>query len=377
MIESMDDAVGTLLDTLDRLKLADRTIIVFASDNGGNMYNEIDGTTPTSNGPLRGGKATMYEGGVRGPCVVVWPKNVKGNTKSDALIQSCDFYPTLLEMLKLTPKKNQKFDGVSLVPALQGRELKREEIFTYFPHQPRVPDWLPPAVSVHRGDWKLIRIFHGGKDGAHRWKLFHLRDDVGEKHDLSAKHPERVKELDSLIEHFLEDTKAVRPQPNPVFDPSKYRPEVEGKPQSKPTKKRPVAGWRANKDCVLIVKDKGLVLKSTGRDPHASYILPKPLPAGEYTLHIRMSSNSRGRAQFFWQEQGIKPAFFRDRSNLFDVHHDGDAHEYKVAFTAKKPIVAVRLDPSQGKGETHVHAMQLLDRSGKLVRSWRFVARKP
>ena len=94
MVESLDDNVGKILDTLDRLKLADRTIIVFYSDNGGNMYDEVDGTTPTSNVPLRGGKATMYEGGVRVPCVVVWPGTVPGGSRCDAIIQSTDLYPT-------------------------------------------------------------------------------------------------------------------------------------------------------------------------------------------------------------------------------------------------------------------------------------------
>ncbi|HYW79000.1 MAG TPA: sulfatase, partial [Thermoguttaceae bacterium] len=94
MVESMDDAVGTLLDTLDRLQVADHTIIVFASDNGGNMYNEVDETTPTSNLPLRGGKATMYEGGIRGPAVVVYPGVVEKASRSDTPIQSADFYPT-------------------------------------------------------------------------------------------------------------------------------------------------------------------------------------------------------------------------------------------------------------------------------------------
>ncbi|MDB4743967.1 sulfatase, partial [Planctomicrobium sp.] len=97
MIESMDDAVGTLLDTLDRLKIADNTIIIFASDNGGNMYNEVDGTSATSNSPLRGGKANMYEGGVRGPAIVVQPGLIPPGSQCDELIQSSDFYPTLLD----------------------------------------------------------------------------------------------------------------------------------------------------------------------------------------------------------------------------------------------------------------------------------------
>ena len=117
MVESMDDAVGALLDAIDRLGIAHNTIIVFASDNGGNMYNQVDGTTATSNAPLRGGKATMYEGGIRGPAVVVEPGSVEAGTQSNEVIQSSDFYPTLLEMLSIKAQPNQDFDGVSIVPA--------------------------------------------------------------------------------------------------------------------------------------------------------------------------------------------------------------------------------------------------------------------
>ena len=104
MIESMDDAIGTLLAAIDRLGIADNTIIIFTSDNGGNMYNEVDGTTPTSNAPLRGGKATMFEGGTRVPCVIVWPGITAAGTLSDEIIQSEDYYPTLLDGLGLEPR---------------------------------------------------------------------------------------------------------------------------------------------------------------------------------------------------------------------------------------------------------------------------------
>ena len=237
MIESMDDAVGTLLDALDRLGIAERTIVMFASDNGGNMYNEVDGTTATSNAPLRGGKATMYEGGVRGPAIVVQPGVVEAGSRSDEIIQSSDFHPTLLEMLSIRPRPGQTFDGVSIVPALRGETLDRDAIFTYFPHAPGVPDWLPPSVSAHQGDWKLIRVFHGGEDGAHRYKLFNLANDLGEQNNLADAHPERVKQLDALIERHLVDTGAVRPLPNPRFDPAKYDAEAEGKATLKKTPK--------------------------------------------------------------------------------------------------------------------------------------------
>ncbi len=378
MIESMDDAVGVLLNTLDRLKLSDNTIIVFASDNGGNMYNEVEGETPTSNAPLRGGKATMYEGGIRGPCCVIWPGKVEAGSRSDEIIQSSDFYPTLLEMAEINTSQTIKFDGVSIVPALTGGELQREAIFTYFPHNPAVPDWLPPSVSVHRGDWKLIRIFHGGENGRHRWKLFNLKDDIGEKRDLVAEHPGLVKELDQLIEEHLVATKAVRPAVNPRFDPDKYQPGLEGVPfRRKPSRKKPVpakkvAGWRPHKDCQLTVRNGELVIKATGNDPHLSYQLPNRLKAGRFVLKMTLASTARGNAQLFWGEYGVAPAFFRERSRTFMVSADGEPHEYTVEIEAERDLTTIRFDPSRGAGTVRVSSMKLQNDEDSVLYEWRF-----
>ncbi len=389
MVESMDDAVGTLLDTLDRLDIAERTIVVFFSDNGGNMYNEVDDTTPTSNRPLRGGKATMFEGGVRVPCVVIWPGTVAAGTRSEAIVQSADFYPTILEMLGLAPAEGQRFDGISIIPALKGRVPSREAIFTYFPHNPRVPDWLPPSVAVHQEDWKLIRIFFGGEGGSHRWKLYNLREDTGEMHDLAPSQPERVKQLDALIDRFLSDTQAVLPVPNPAFDPAAYRPEDEGKPGLKAPRKprpsgarkgppgKPVAGWQPSGDCALELKGDSLVIASSGGDPYMSYSLPKPLASGRFEVQITMTSTASGRGQFFWQEQEVMQPFFRDRSTVFTITHDGKPHQYRVAFTAAHPIIAVRLDPGQATGEIRISDMKLLDANDSLVHDWKFARPKP
>lgn len=318
MVESMDDAVGTLLDTLDRLKLAENTIIIFTADNGGNMYNEVDGTTPTSNVPLRGGKATLFEGGTRVPCVIAWPGLTSAGTRTEALVQSEDYYPTLLAGLGLKPAPDQHFDGTSILPALKGGEVARDAVFQYFPHNPAVPDWLPPAVSVHQGDWKLIRIFYGGENGAHRWKLFNVRDDLGEKNDLAAKEPERVKQLDALIESFLTETKAVQPQPNPAFDPAKYRPEEEG--QAKPKAKAPakpkgatappqddpkLQGWKA-RGCTAVVKDGILTIKATGTEPFLGFAAGKL--TGETKLRCRLRCDG-GSGKVAWlKSPNTKPA---------------------------------------------------------------------
>lgn len=374
MIESMDDAVGTLIDTLDRLKIADNTIVVFASDNGGNMYNEVDGTTATSNTPLRGGKATMYEGGVRGPAIVVQPGTVKPSSRSDEMIQSSDFYPTLLEMLSIKPQPNQKFDGVSIVPALHRKSLRREAIFTYFPHAPGVPDWLPPSVSVHKGDWKLIRIFHGDDNGKHRFKLFNLNEDIGERNNLAVEFPERVEQLDALIEQHLTDTQAVRPLPNPNFDPSKYDATQEGKaglkggantrkkPKAKLSRK-PVASWQPGGTCTLSASKGALLVDSTGKDPYLSHRLPKPIDEKSFILYVTMTSDSSGKGQVFWQEKEAG-LFTAERSHIFNVQHDGKTHDYTIEFTTKSPLMAIRIDPSRGQGNIKITTIRLVGKDG-------------
>ncbi len=379
MIESMDDAVGTLLDNLDRLGVADNTIIVFASDNGGNMYNWVDDTFPTSNAPLRGGKATMFEGGVRGPCSVIWPGKIAKDSRSDEVIQSCDFYPTLLEMLELKPQKGQSFDGISIVPALKGGTLERDAIFTYFPHSPNIPQWLPPAVSVHKDDWKLIRLFQNGEDGKHRWLLYNLKEDIGETNNLAEQHPDKVQELDLLIENFLVETNAVRPTANPSFDPSKYdlakvgQAEPHGKRPKKPGKlAAPVAGWQGNRLAKLRLKDGSLLIKSTGNDPYMSFDLGQSFPAADMQLRIKMSSNSSGDGQVFWASPSSSPKFSDGRSVGFSVDHDGQPHEYQIAISPQDPLSGIRIDPSNGPGKVTLLAAEITDARGKSLYRWKF-----
>ncbi|MFT5905122.1 MAG: arylsulfatase A-like enzyme [Cryomorphaceae bacterium] len=237
MVESTDDAVGTLMDAIDELGLTSKTVFIFTSDNGGNMYNGIKETDknakpfivePTSNRPLRGGKATIYEGGIRVPTVIAWPSLTKKASHSEEIIQCIDFYPTLVKGLGVSMPKGHIVDGIDITPALKGGKLDRAGIITYFPHSPPIPDWLPPSISVHSGDWKLIRLFHQGEKGAHAYRLYNLREDIGESKDLTKQNPEKVKSLDKIIQDHIDDTKGIVPVPNPRFDPAEYKPESIG-----------------------------------------------------------------------------------------------------------------------------------------------------
>ena len=103
-------------------------------------------------------------------------------------------------------------------------------IFTYFPHSPGVPDVLPPAVTVTDGDWKLMRLFYQGENGTHDYRLYNLKNDIGETNDLAVAQPARVKQMDALIDKFLSRTAAVTPRPNPAYDPTAKK---TGPPQGK------------------------------------------------------------------------------------------------------------------------------------------------
>lgn len=243
MVQTFDENVGQLIRVLDEYKLTDNTIIVFFSDNGGNMYDRVDslrgttfaidnpvqGISPTSNAPLRGGKATIYEGGTRVPCVVVWPGKVEPGSRSHAFLSSVDWYPTILDMTGVTPKETVKFDGVSQKPALLGLDPPRETVFCCFPHY--VPATAAvPSVWVRRGDWKLIRFFCDGPKQVDRFELYNLKSDMGETKNLAAEHPDLVKEFDALIGQHLQEIEAVIPVKNPAYDSTAKAPPTGKKP---------------------------------------------------------------------------------------------------------------------------------------------------
>lgn len=220
MIKSLDESVGRIIDKLDELHLTENTMIIFYSDNGGNMYDIIDGKDATNNYPLKYGKGNIHEGGVRVPLIISWPNKIQPNSKSDEIISSIDFYPTLLDVASAKKEENQILDGVSLLPVLtKNQKLDREAIFCHFPHYITATNNYP-STSVRKGDWKLIRFYGEGKNQTDTYKLYNLKDDIGENNDLAAKMPKKVKELKALIIKHVKHVDGIFPVPNPAYNPN-------------------------------------------------------------------------------------------------------------------------------------------------------------
>jgi arylsulfatase A-like enzyme len=215
MIQSIDESVGRILAKLDELDLADNTVVIFASDNGGvGGYAEIGGRGVTDNAPLRGGKGMLYEGGVRVPFIVRWPRRVRPGTTCDQPTTHVDLFPTLLDLAGVRDRPRQPLDGVSLFPLLgdPGAKLPREAIYAHFPgylEGPAPGKWrTTPVGFVRAGDWKLMEFFEDG-----RLELYNLKDDLGERHNLAAKLPQRARELQGRLAAWRQELHAAMPRP--------------------------------------------------------------------------------------------------------------------------------------------------------------------
>ena len=199
MVEAMDAAVGKVLDKLDQLGLAENTVVIFTSDNGGLSTSE---GSPTSNLPLRGGKGWLYEGGIREPVVIRAPGLTKPGATCDVPFMSTDYYPTMLALAGLPLEPEQHLDGISIKPLLAGEtKLGRDAIYWHYPHYSNQGGM--PGGAMRSGEWKLIERFEDG-----RVQLYNLTEDISEKIDLAEKHPERVAEMRKQLHAWYKEVDA-------------------------------------------------------------------------------------------------------------------------------------------------------------------------
>ncbi len=225
MMAALDDAVGIVLDALEESGEADNTVIIFTSDNGG--VTTGDGYA-TSALPMRGGKGRQWEGGIRQPYYIYWPGVTEGGT-TETLATGMDFYPTMLEMAGLNPMPDQHLDGMSLVPALKGAEIRERPLFWHYPHYGNQGG--EPSAIMMDGDWKLITYFEDGRS-----ELYHLGNDLEEQFNIAAQHPLRVREMETAVKAWQETVGASFPSENPNFEAEKREAqlaklEAEGNPK--------------------------------------------------------------------------------------------------------------------------------------------------
>lgn len=213
MIESMDTAVGTVLNKLEELGLAENTIVCFTSDNGGVSSGDA---FSTSNLPLRGGKGRQWEGGIREPFYIKAPGVSKPKSKSDIPVSGTDWYPTLLELAGVDVPKEQDIDGVSLVSILKGGKIEDRPLFWHYPHYGNQGG--EPSSIMTQNDWKLIYYHEDGRS-----ELYNIAEDAVEQHDLAAKHPDKVKSMWQTLDAWLKETGARFPEPDPQFNAEKRR----------------------------------------------------------------------------------------------------------------------------------------------------------
>ena len=214
LIENMDAAVGLVLDTLDRLGLAENTIVCFTSDNGGVSSGD---SYSSSMLPLRGGKGRQWEGGIREPLYVRIPGMIAPGSACDVPVSGMDLYPTLLELAGLAVPATQDVDGRSLVHLLRGQtdaELAGRNLFWHYPHYGNQGG--DPSSMIRNGPWKLIHYHEDGHD-----ELYNLVTDPGERHNVLTEQRATAEALRRELDRWLAETGAKFPVPDPQYDPAK------------------------------------------------------------------------------------------------------------------------------------------------------------
>lgn len=219
MLAAMDEAIGQVVDALEQRKMLTNTLVVFTSDNGGPGPGKV-----TDNGPLRAGKGTIYEGGLRGCAFASWPGRIPAGQRIDEPLHAVDWYPTLLKLAGASTNQPLPVDGRDLWPVLTGHAKSPHDV---------LPLWgtTPKRMAIRCGDWKLL-LNASEKDaeeeandssGDGTSELYNLADDVGEKHDLAATHPGKVKELRAQLDGFIKESV---PMGNPAPTAAKKRKET-------------------------------------------------------------------------------------------------------------------------------------------------------
>jgi len=364
MLKSLDDSLGRVMKALDDLNLSDNTIVIFYSDNGGNIhswasaaeqdrylknekhnlfhmvkaYREYAGLQPpTNNTPLRLGKSFLYEGGVRVPLMVRWPKKIPAGSASNAIINNIDLYPTLLDLAGVPLPQNHVIDGLSFAPVLmEGKAFRRDTSFTWFPYH-------DAGISVRKGDWKLIRRFkENPKYYEGLVELYNLKEDLGETNNLAKQMPEKVAELGRLIDQHFAETGGLYPKPNPAFD-AQSAARAQGRAKGRSTTPRGPTAGLVPKQCKIVPIKGAVRVLPQGKLPFLGTAQIKL--KGPLTLHLRARSVSGdgGTCRIQWRTVGQSEFSQNGQSVRFELPAGKDWQEVNVTVPVKGETQLVRI----------------------------------
>jgi arylsulfatase A-like enzyme len=384
MLKSVDESLGRVMDKFDELGLTDSTLFIFYSDNGGNAHSNVPGSRqiqnikpghprwefvqdwkkwagdqpPTNNHPLREGKGRIYEGGQRVPLMVRWPGQIEPGSRCDAIVGPIDLYPTILEAAGLEKPAGHVLDGESLLPRLkQTGRLKRQAYFTWFPH-------LNPAVSVRRGDWKLIRRFEPHPKYPELRELYNLKADIGETENLANMMPNRVEELDELIDQFVQDTGALYPRPNPDFNATAAGNLADS---------NPIAGLVA-RNCKVINTEGAIRVTGEGRQPFLGTAQVKF--NGPLTLKLRARNTAAGEGRVQWRTSGQETFPESAQVVTYNLPAGTVWQEVVIQLPIEGRAGVIRLYLPAESTAVEVQSIQFLDRNGR-EKSWDFAGVTP
>jgi len=367
MIDVVDQGIGRIVDRLEDLGLAENTVILFSSDNGG--VESLGSVPVTSMEPLRGEKGFTYEGGVREPMFLHWPNGQRYAPTEDGLVSIMDFYPTMLDLAGVPLPEGQPSDGISLAPLLRGGSLpalQERPLFWYNVTTGVEPPGkiIQPVAAVRHGDWRLVRQFERPLE------LYYLPDDPGESNNLAEAEPARTAQMAAMLQDWLDDTGIALPTPNPNYDPEYVIPrQVDALPQQAQLVRewRPAQddSWQAARMVEVETTGDALRMHAAGNYPEIFTRETEGLGAARYALQVDLRVPTSGRIRAGWQGS-------RDRGAIeFFPQRDGQLHSLTAVFEALEPLEQLRFaapthldktghyDPNTQPGWIEVEAFRL------------------
>jgi hypothetical protein len=349
MVGNMDSNFGRIMEKIKELDLEKETIIIFTSDNGGNMYDGPDGTTPTNNYPLRAGKGINYEGGTRVPLIVKVPGLTKAGSESEVVVSTVDHYESLLELLGII-QEEVITDGRSYVPALKRKAYERDAIYSTFCHYTPATGGRP-NISMRQGPWRFYKFYFDGPEREHRHELYNLDEDIGETNNLAEQMPEKVQEMLTQLDAHVEEANILLPRLNQDY---------EGNVAD---------AWQGSEDTRISVTDRILSIESTGKKPSVETVFTPNISDGTFKFVFEMKSESSGMGFLSWKS-GADKEYEAQKSTSFAVNHNGDWNKYSIEIPLEGVLKTLKIQPSSEIGTMEIRNLELQTLDGYYIRDW-------